>query len=221
MSKRLDEKGFALAETLVCALFVAAIFLIIFENYLPLMAKYNRTEKYDDLDSKYIAFYIRTFIETDTKTVIENVNGKLEAGKLMYTFKPLAPTETDADITEIADDTAGPFELCTLLSKENKQKCQSFVDESNITKIFLIPYETTDLKDNIKNPGDPNMPEELKNISVPLQLYIENMPSYKATAASKTGYKRIIVEIKHEDKSTDDSNEVYYSYATIELRPAK
>ena len=219
MSKKIGEKGFALAETLVCALFVAAIFIIIFENYLPLMAKYNRTEKYDDLDSKYIAFYIRTFIETDNSSVINSIHNKLTGQ--MYTFKPLAKTVTDADITEIADATTGPFELCTLLSKENKQKCQYFIDESNITKVYLVPYSTKELKSKVKDPDVANTYIELKNISVPLQLYIENMPSYEATKNNKAGYKRLIVEIKHVDNNSDDSNGVYYSYATIELRPAK
>ena len=219
MSKKIGEKGFALAETLVCALFVAAIFIIIFENYLPLMAKYNRTENYDDLDSKYTAFYVKTFIETDNSSVINSIHNKLTGQ--MYTFKPLAKTVTDADITEIADDTVGPFELCTLLSQENKQKCQYFIDESNITKIYLVPYSTKELKSKVKDPDVASTYNELKNISVPLQLYIENMSSYEATKDNKAGYKRIIVEIKHEDKSTDDSTGVYYSFATIELRPAK
>ncbi len=219
MSRKLGEKGFALAETLVCALFVAAIFVIIFENYIPLMGKYNRTENYDDLDSKYIAFYIKTFIETDTANVINSVHAKLTGQ--MYTFKPLDNTVKDDDITDKADPTVGPFELCTLLSKENKQKCQYFIDESNITSVYLVDYCTKDLKEKAINPVEASKHDDLKNISVPLQLYIENMPNYDATKNYKVGYKRLIVEIKHVDKKTDDSNGVYYSYASIELRPAK
>ena len=41
---------------------------------VPLMAKYSRTEKYDDLDSKYTAFYIKKFIEADKRENIQTIH---------------------------------------------------------------------------------------------------------------------------------------------------
>lgn len=221
MKKKLNNKGFALVETLVCALFVVVIFVVIFENYLPIMAKYNRSEKYDDLDSKYLAFYVKAFIETDKPAIINSIHNKLPSNKYLYTFEPctvekcLSLNPVPEDITEINNSTGGAFELCTMLSSENRQKCQDFIDKSNITRVYLTQYETTDLKDKVKNPDEAAKIDELKNISYPLQLYIDNIPTYEATARDKTGYKRLIIEIKNERSKT------YYSYANIELRPTK
>lgn len=207
MKKKLNNKGFALVETLVCSLFVVAIFLILFENYIPLMAKYKRTEKYDDLDTKYIAFYIKTFIETDRKDNIETIHNKLN-GKKIYAFKETALA--DADIEKVK-----PFELCTILIKENKQKCQDFIDEANITKIYLVDYKTTDIKNEVSNLNIGTV--DGVDISRPLQLYIDSIPTYEATSSTKPGYKRLIVEVKH----TKENDEVFYTYANIELRKAK
>jgi hypothetical protein len=137
----------------------------------------------------------------------------------MYTFKPLAKTVTDADITEIADDTVGPFELCTLLSQENKQKCQDFIEEANITSIYLVDYNTKQIKTKVSDLNASSV--NGVDISRPLQLYIESMPTYEATSETKSGYKRLIIEIKHVKKNENNENEVYYTYSNIELREAK
>ena len=229
MKKRLNNKGFALVETLVCALFVVAIFVIIFENYLPIMAKYNRYEKYDDLDSKYLAFYVKTFIETDKASVINAVHDRV-SGKLLYTFEACTPEKCGGssnpvpeDIKEI-DGEVGAFELCTMLSVENRQKCQHFVDEANIKRIYLIDYTTTTLKSVVKDPAESSKYPELANVSVPLQLYIDNIPTFAATGSDKAGFKRLIIEVKHEPSAALDESSTtastYYSYSNIELRPA-
>ena len=65
MKKVKNIKGFALVETLIGAIFVVVLFVMIFENYFPFIAKYERYENYDDLDSKYIAHYLREMITVD------------------------------------------------------------------------------------------------------------------------------------------------------------
>lgn len=222
MKKRLNNKGFALVETLVCAIFVVAIFLILFENYVPLMAKFNRSEKYDDLDSKYISFYIKTFIESDTNSTVQTIHSKLNGGKKIYKFAPLVGDVDDPDIETYVDGVKQkPFELCTFLIKENKQKCQNFIDTSNIKAIYLVNYETTSLKTAIENASTVNG----VNISRPLELYIKNMPSFSASSSSKSGYKRLIIEIEHEEIKDEidgeGQKEVYYTYSSMELRPPK
>lgn len=207
MKKKMNNKGFALVETLVCSLFVVAIFLILFQNYLPLMAKYSRTEKYDDLDSKYTAFYIKTFIEADKRENIQAIHNKLN-GKYIYQFKNIDTTDPDIE-------SSNPFELCTLLIKENKQKCQDFIDEADIISVYLVNYKTTDIKTKVSNLSISNI--DGVDISRALQLYIENIPTYEATAPSKDGYKRLIIEIKHEK----EDNKFFYTYSNIELRKAK
>ena len=213
MKKKMNNKGFALVETLVCSLFVVAIFLILFENYIPLMAKYNRTEKYDDLDSKYISFYIKTFIESDRKDHIQLIHNKLY-GKNIYQFRTINTPDPD-----IIAENNKPFELYTLLIKENKQKCQDFIEEASITSIYLVDYNTKQIKTKVSDLNVSSV--NGVDISRPLQLYIESMPTYEATSETKSGYKRLIIEIKHVKKNENNENEVYYTYSNIELREAK
>ena len=47
-----NEKGFVLAETLVVSVFIMTIFTLMYVNFYPLMAQYEKREFYDDLDSK-------------------------------------------------------------------------------------------------------------------------------------------------------------------------
>lgn len=75
MKKVKNIKGFALVETLIGAIFVVVLFVMIFENYFPFIAKYEQYENYDDLDSKYIAHYLREMITVDP--LKDNIFAKL------------------------------------------------------------------------------------------------------------------------------------------------
>lgn len=61
--KKLTNKGFVLAETIVVAVFMVSIFMILYKNYYPLMGKYEKKEFYDDVDSKYKAFWLKYMVE--------------------------------------------------------------------------------------------------------------------------------------------------------------
>ena len=65
---KLNNKGFALAEALVTAVFVMVIFSIIYTNYTPIMADYERRETYDDIDGKYAAYWMKKMIENSGTT---------------------------------------------------------------------------------------------------------------------------------------------------------
>lgn len=60
---KLNNKGFALAETLITTVFVMFIFSVIYTNYMPIMAEYERRETYDDIDGKYAAYWMKKMIE--------------------------------------------------------------------------------------------------------------------------------------------------------------
>lgn len=61
-----NSKGFVLVETLVVSVFVATIFIMIYMNVIPILAKYEVRKRYDDMDSKYAANYIRNLIIDDS-----------------------------------------------------------------------------------------------------------------------------------------------------------
>lgn len=61
--KSLNNKGFVLTETLVVTTFVMVIFSILYNNFYPLMGEYELRETYDDVDSKYAVYWIKTMVE--------------------------------------------------------------------------------------------------------------------------------------------------------------
>lgn len=64
--KRLQgNNGFALVETIICAFFVASIFTILFTQLYPISGSFEATEYFDDIETKYIAHYLREIITTD------------------------------------------------------------------------------------------------------------------------------------------------------------
>ena len=95
MKKVKNIKGFALVETLIGAIFVVVLFVMIFENYFPFIAKYERYENYDDLDSKYIAHYLREMITVDP--LKDNIFAKLSGRE--YVIFDDNGTAQDDDIT--------------------------------------------------------------------------------------------------------------------------
>ena len=59
---KLNKKGFALVETLIVSVIVMAIFSILYTNFFPMMGEYERREGYDDIDSIYKSYLIKTFL---------------------------------------------------------------------------------------------------------------------------------------------------------------
>lgn len=63
--KKLNSKGFILAETLVVSVFLMVLFTMIYTNFYPLIGIYEERENYDDVDGKYTAYWIKKLIESD------------------------------------------------------------------------------------------------------------------------------------------------------------
>ena len=61
-----NNKGFVLVETLIVTVFVMAVFSVIYINFYPLAGEYERREFYDDVDSKYSAYWVKRFIQGST-----------------------------------------------------------------------------------------------------------------------------------------------------------
>ena len=64
--KKLNDKGFVLAETLIVTVFILAIFTMIYTYYYPIMGLYEERETYDDVDGKYAAYWVKRLIENDS-----------------------------------------------------------------------------------------------------------------------------------------------------------
>lgn len=64
--KKLNDKGFVLAETLIVTVFILTIFTMIYTYYYPIMGLYEERETYDDVDGKYVAYWVKQLIENDS-----------------------------------------------------------------------------------------------------------------------------------------------------------
>ena len=63
--KKLNNKGFILAETLIVCVFLMLMFTMIYTNYFPIIGEYEKRENYDDVDGKYVAYWVKKLIESD------------------------------------------------------------------------------------------------------------------------------------------------------------
>ena len=61
--KKMNNKGFALVETLIVSAFVMGIFSLMFTNFYPMIGEYEKRENYDDIDSVYKTYYLKNKIE--------------------------------------------------------------------------------------------------------------------------------------------------------------
>ena len=62
--KKINSKGFILAETLIVSVFLMSIFTMIYVNFYPLIGEYEKRENYDDVDGKYTAYWIKKLVES-------------------------------------------------------------------------------------------------------------------------------------------------------------
>ena len=62
--KNLNSGGFVLAETLIVTVFLMTLFAMIYSNFFPLVGEYEKRETYDDVDSKYAIYWLKSMIES-------------------------------------------------------------------------------------------------------------------------------------------------------------
>ena len=116
-----NNKGFVLVETLVVTVFVAAVFSVIYINFYPLIGEYKRREFYDDVDSKYGAYWIKVF----TQSVSYDMTG----------FE-----------TDIANNGYSQFSCSKLTDSDEKSFCETMWYRLHIKQAILTEYELTNLK---------------------------------------------------------------------------
>lgn len=213
-----------MVETLIAAVSVISIFSLLYNLVYPLLGGYKKSQNYDDLDSKYIAFYMKEIIETDKLDISKQLSNEAECNgncRIYETYAYISDEngEKRIDLNHLDINDKGESkhyylgnELCDILLTENDIKnnrllCNQFIENANITKIYLINYETTDFKKFIEN----------STFSRSLKEYVKYMPTHvNAKEEKKKNYYRLIVEIEHDSYNT--SKNEYYSYASIEVK---
>lgn len=207
---KLNKKGFALVETLIVSVIVMAIFSILYTNFFPMMGEYERREGYDDIDSIYKSYLIKTFLETseyngvDFKNRLDQTNNSAQG----YYVKIFESTFGDGSVQK---DT----QYCEALVLNNDEKqlgyCRNLFYETGVKKVYITKYNLSLLKGNLKKGVDPQ-----NDLDSSTKDYIDTLPYY-SKVENNNGYSyRIIVEYaKYTNINSEAGRKELYSFSTI------
>ena len=190
--RKLNRKGFVMTETLVVAVFIMGIFGIMYNNYYPLIGEYERREVFDDVDSKYGAFWIKRFIQHDSYNLsasdITQINNN---GYVLFSCSKINAS--------IANDYRR--DMCTKLLKELEVK-----DYNSQPKVYITKYNLETFKNTVK--ADTNY----TTFSGGFSDYVEFLPNYRVASLNDASY-RVLVEFDRNKNGVD-----YSTFATIEVK---
>lgn len=126
--KKIDNKGFMLAETLVVSIFVMSICSLIYANILPLIADYEKVKKYNNVDDTYRAHWAR-------KIILDGLDSR---------FFSQTYSNGYMDVTD-----------CTLYTRnEIENWCNNYKSSNDVDMIYLTTYPLTTFKNVVKSSND-------------------------------------------------------------------
>lgn len=184
-----NNKGFVLVETLVVAVFVMAIFSVIYTNFYPIMGEYEKRESYDDIDSKYAAFWFKRIIQSES---VNFTNILTDIGNKKY---------HEFVCNDIIDSDATARKIC------NDLRTRLGVEKIYITNYKIGNRNNIDDKNNFKGIVDGN-----SIFSSGLQDYVAYLPTYSKVSSLNGACYRLIIEFHHTRNDND-----FYTYSDIEI----
>lgn len=191
--KKLNESGFVLAETLIATVFLTVIFSMIYVNYYPLIAEYEKREVYDDVDGKYVAYWVKKIIENDSfgfsSADADKMNDKGYIG-----FK--CTSISDVNQRSMCINIMNSFNIADDCSATTGKYC------AYITHYRIGGTITPNFKDTV-NSDD--------NFAVDFKDYVNYLPDF-ATGDPDNNKYRVIVVVRHQEGGND-----YRSYSTMEV----
>ena len=187
--KKLNNKGFVMTETLVVAVFILGIFGIMYNNYYPLIGEYERREVFDDVDSKYGAFWVKRFIQHDSYQFDVDMRNSINTnGYTMFSCEHI--TTDDYRKT-----------MCLKLVRELEIK-----DYSSQPKVYITKYNLETFKNYVK------ADTEYATFSGGFADYVNFLPIYKVGSLNNAFY-RVLIEFERSKNGVE-----YTTYSTIEVK---
>lgn len=186
--KKLNNKGFVMTETLVVAVFIMGIFGIMYNNYYPLIGEYERREVFDDVDSKYGAFWVKRFIQHSSYNLSLDMRNAINSnGYTMFSCD---------NITNDYRKT-----MCKKLVRELEVK-----DHSSQPKIYITKYNLETFKNYVKADTD------YATFSGGFSDYVNFLPIYKVPSLNDAAY-RVLIEFERNKNGVN-----FTTYSTIEVK---
>ena len=178
--KKINNKGFMLAETLIVSLFVLSVFSMLYINILPLVAEYEKYRNYNTVEATYRTHWAR-------KIALDGLNDEI--------FNKVATNKSFYDITD-----------CSLYTKTDKDDmeswCNNYKYANDIEKIYLTSYSLENFKEAVSSSSV--FSRSFKEYVDYLPIYSKN-----TTKANDNKYFHIIVEYDKNDKYNYGIIELY------------
>lgn len=189
-----NSKGFVLVETLVVTAFVAAVFSVIYVNFYPLAGEYERRTFYDDIDSKYGAYWVKFFVQRNS-----------------YYFPATS-------VTAIKNNGYQEFSCDKITDSFDKTMCKNMMDRLGLEKAIITFYQLSDDDDNadgltftgIKTKADNAFSDDPAFVA-----YIHYLPNYTVKSLNGARY-RVICKFERSGDSLE-TKELNDTYATMEV----
>lgn len=123
--KKINNKGFMLAETLIVSIFVLSVFSMLCINILPLIADYETEQKYNTVEATYNTHWAR-------KIILDGLG--------------------EDYFTKVIDNGYLDVTSCILYTRNNMEDwCGNYVATNEISKIYLTTYSLNKFKNIVKN----------------------------------------------------------------------
>ncbi len=144
--KKLSNKGFVLAETLIVTVFLMVLFTMVYSNFYPLIGEYEKRENYDDIDSKYAVFWIKKLVESAAfKPSDAKKDFMQEYGYMRFECSDIESVDNQRQI------------CINLVDSLEIQNCEK--DTGNACEIYITNYRiggvTPDFKTTVKTNKHP------------------------------------------------------------------
>ena len=195
----LTNKGFVLVETLITAVFVMAIFSVVYVNFYPIMAEYEKRENFDDVDSKSSVYWIKRIIQSSSVSFENGISSDINNNKY-HQFQCSDIDANDKTTVRYCNDLINLLDIAK--------------DEAGKPTIYITSYkignrDNMDDKNNFKGVVEENAGSVF---SSGFQDYVSYLPTYSKTSSINGACYRVIIEYHH----TRDDND-YWTYSTMEI----
>ncbi len=171
--KKINNKGFALVETLIVSVFVLGIFTLIYTNFYPLIGEYEKRENYDAIESVYKTNVIKRFIEYN------NIKFNITTTNPVIIFQ-----------------SSESFCNSSSMVGSQKTNCQLLMNKLRVSEILVATYDITNVKYKIDNNN--NCSEGMESYVKSLPNYKNNLYNIKGRIIVK--YKETVDEESSEGK---------------------
>ncbi len=232
--KKINNKGFVLAETLIVTVIILTLFTMIYINFYPLIGEYEKREVYDDADGKYAIYWIKRIIESDSYTVNDSI--KHDAwNKYGYIRFECKDVNNSDNMQSLCKELVKSLEFSNCDNEGNN--CDIFITKYQIGSGGAEPSgSNVFFKDTVNN-DNPIRSGNNKSIRKYEELgksdcsgdaslcdkvfpsyfvdYINYLPDYSNAANNTLGYECRVLAIIHHQKSLGKFD--YYSFANMQV----